>query len=224
MASSTPMSRIPEPELMEEAEQARAYSEADFTEAHQRFIDQIAARFGPLTGEVLDLGCGPADPTVRLAIANPDVTIVGVDAGPTMLKLAAARVEAAGLTSRIHLQLHRLPDPELTARQFDAVVSNSLLHHLPDPMILWQTVAACARPGAPVAVMDLMRPVDEASAEMLVARYASDAPAVLRADFHNSLLAAYRIDEVAAQLKEQGLRHMKVEPISDRHLLVTGRR
>jgi hypothetical protein len=91
-------------------------------------------------------------------------------------------------------------------------------------MILWQTVAACARPGAAVAVMDLMRPVDEASAETMVARYASDAPAVLRADFHNSLLAAYRIDEVEAQLNGQGLGHMNVEPISDRHLLVTGRR
>jgi trans-aconitate methyltransferase len=209
---------------MEEAEQARAYSEADFAEAHQRFVDEIAARFGSLSGEVIDLGCGPADPTVRLAIANPHVTILGVDAGPTMLKLAAARVEAAGLASRIHLQLRRLPDPALTARQFDAVVSNSLLHHLPDPMILWQTVAACARPGAAVAVMDLMRPVDEASAEMMVARYASDAPAVLRADFHNSLLAAYRIDEVEAQLNGRGLGHMNVEPISDRHLLVTGRR
>ncbi|HEX9545761.1 MAG TPA: class I SAM-dependent methyltransferase [Acidimicrobiales bacterium] len=219
------MRRIAEPELMDEADQARAYSEADFAEAHQRFIDQIAARFGPLTGEVVDLGCGPADPTVRLALANPEITIVGVDAGPTMLKFAAARVEAAGLSSRIRFEQRHLPDPELSTRpHFDAVVSNSLLHHLPDPTILWKTIAACARPGAPVAVMDLMRPDDEPSTENLVARYASDAPAVLRADFHNSLLAAYRVDEVAAQLEQAALRHFNVEPISDRHLLVTGRR
>ena len=51
------MDRVPEPELMDEPEQARAYSEADFTESHQRFADEVAARFDELrdgTGTMLD--------------------------------------------------------------------------------------------------------------------------------------------------------------------------
>ena len=218
------MRRTPEPELMDEATQARAYSDADFSQAHQPFIDRIAARFGRLAGEVLDLGCGPADPTVRLAMANPEVTILGVDAGANMLELARARVRGEGLEHQIQFQLRHLPDPELEGMQFDVVVSNSLLHHLDDPMVLWRTVAACAKPGAPVAVMDLMRPYDEASVDRLVTTYAVDAPDVLRADFRNSLRAAYTIEEVADQIGRLRFANFDVEAISDRHLLVTGRR
>ncbi|MGH7869701.1 MAG: class I SAM-dependent methyltransferase, partial [Candidatus Dormibacteraceae bacterium] len=69
------LTRIPESELMDEAAQARAYSEADFSKVHDAFVAHIAAHFGHLNGKVLDLGCGPADPTVRLAAANPDATI-----------------------------------------------------------------------------------------------------------------------------------------------------
>ena len=49
-------------------------------------------------------------------------------------------------------------------------------------------------------------------------------PEVLRQDFRNSLIAAYRPDEVRAQLAAAGLAHLAVEQVTDRHLLVTGRR
>jgi SAM-dependent methyltransferase len=216
------LGRVPEPELMDEPEQARAYSEADFSESHDRFVAHIGRRFGPLAGQVLDLGCGPADPTVRLAMANPAVTIVGVDAGPAMLALARERIERAGLSGRIRLEQRRLPDPGLGSRRFDAVVSNSLLHHLVDPLALWRTVGGCVRPGGVVAVMDLLRPLDAAGVDQLVADL-GEAPPVLSADFRNSLLAAYRLDEVAAQLAAAGLSGLTVEQISDRHLFVGGR-
>jgi SAM-dependent methyltransferase len=215
------LQRVPEPELMDQADQARAYSEADFSESHDRFVTHIGARFGPLLGEVLDLGCGPADPTVRLAMANPAVTIVGVDAGPRMLALAKERVERTGLADRIRLEQRRLPDPALPWHGFDAVVSNSLLHHLVDPMDLWRTVGRCVRPGGVVAVMDLLRPLEVAGVDQLVADL-GESPPVLRADFRNSLLAAYRLDEVAAQLAAGGLDDLAVEQISDHHLFVGG--
>ncbi len=214
--------RVPEPELMDELGQARAYSEADFGESHDQFVAGIASRFGPLSGVVLDIGCGPADPTVRLAMANPEVTIVGVDAGPVMLDLARERIERAGLSGRIRLEHRRLPDRSLAARRFDVVVSNSLLHHLPDPMVLWKTVVDCVRPGGIVAVMDLLRPADHEGVDRLVAGHVANAPPVLQADFRNSLLAAYQLDEVKDQLSGAGLRALTAEQIGDRHLLVTG--
>ena len=51
------MERIPEPELMNDAEQARAYSEADFSEPHNHFVQLMIEKMGSeLRGEALDLG------------------------------------------------------------------------------------------------------------------------------------------------------------------------
>lgn len=208
---------------MDEPAQARAYSEGDFADAHDAFVRHFVARFGRIDGEALDLGCGPADVTVRFARASPGVRIVGVDAGENMLRLANERIEAAGLTERINVEHRHLPDAELLGRRFDAVISNSLLHHLADPQVLWDAVARCARPGAAVHVMDLLRPDDEPTLDALVERHTPGAPRVLRDDFRSSLRAAYRPEEVVTQLEVAGLDALEVEVVSDRHLLVAGR-
>ncbi|MBM4281932.1 MAG: hypothetical protein FJ137_14630, partial [Deltaproteobacteria bacterium] len=61
--------RIPEPELMDEATQAQAYADADFAAPHERFVDLFVASWpaarGPVQGVALDVGCGPADVVVR---------------------------------------------------------------------------------------------------------------------------------------------------------------
>jgi len=224
---SAPLARTPEPELMDDPDQALAYAEADFSEGHQRFADEVAARFPELasgTGALLDLGCGPGDVSVRVARACPGWTVTGVDGADEMLKLAQGRVDRERLAARVRFERMFLPADELADRRYGAVVSNSLLHHLDDPAALWTTAATCARPGAPIAVMDLVRPATQADVDRIVATYAADDPEVLRQDFRNSLVAAYRPDEVADQLAAAGLAHLAVEQVTDRHLLVTGRR
>lgn len=216
------MQRIPEPELMDDPAQAQAYASADFSAPHDAFVAHFAARFPDFsTGRVLDLGCGAADITLRFARAFPEARMVGVDGAEAMLVLARAAVTRAGCAERIVLWHRRLPDAALET-QFDAVLSNSLLHHLRDPSVLWQTLKQAAKPRAPVCVMDLLRPASIEEAAQLTARHAADAPEVLRRDFFNSLCAAYRADEVRAQLREAGLAHLQIETVSDRHLLIWG--
>lgn len=219
------MDRVPEAELMEDSAQARAYAEADFDEPHAMFVRLWEEAFGgdALSGTVIDLGCGPADITVRFAERHPGVGIDGLDGSRAMLDCARERLQRHGLTSRIRLIHTRLPDPDLPSAAYDAVISNSLLHHLHDPAVLWQTIRTCARPGAPVLVMDLMRPETRADAEALVERYAVDAPPVLRHDFLHSLLAAWRPDEVREQLDAAGLPDLEIDTVSDRHLIIRGR-
>ncbi|BCB25194.1 SAM-dependent methyltransferase [Sulfurimicrobium lacus] len=217
------MQRIPEPELMNEPEQARAYAEADFSAPHDAFVAHFRQRFpGFAGGAAIDLGCGPADVTMRFARAYPEAAILGLDGAQAMLDLGRKAVDAEGLGQRLTLQQCCLPDTDLPPRAFDAVISNSLLHHLDDPAVLWQTVRHVARRGAALLVMDLMRPASAAEAESLTQRYAADAPPVLQRDFHHSLLAAYRPDEVRQQLDAAGLEQLRVEAVSDRHLLVWG--
>ncbi len=216
------LERIPEPELMDDPAQARAYAEADFSEPHQAFVEHFRRRFPAFAGgKVVDLGCGPADVTLRFAQAYPRAYLLGVDGAQAMLALAREAVVRAGLGERIRFAHLRLPTPALP-RGFDGVISNSLLHHLADPQTLWAAVRQAARPGAPVLVMDLMRPESDAELERLVAAYAAQAPDILGRDFRNSLCAAYRPEEVEEQLAWAGLEAFSVEVVSDRHLLVWG--
>lgn len=220
------MKRRLEPELMEGAEQALAYAEADFSEANSLFLELLGRlEPGPLHGaRALDLGCGPADIVIRFLRAYPHARCDALDGAAAMLAHARATLaQRPGIAQRCTLIHDRLPSARLPAGHYDLILSNSLLHHLHDPRVLWRTVRESARPGGLVLVMDLMRPASAAWAEALVATYADDAPDVLRNDFRNSLFAAFEPGEVAAQLAEAGLSRLEVSVVSDRHLAVSGR-
>jgi SAM-dependent methyltransferase len=216
--------RVAEPELMDTLEQARAYAAADFSQPHQAFVTYFRDRFpGFAAGRVLDLGCGTADVTVRFARAYPEARVHGVDGARAMLDEGARLVRQAGLDARVTLELVRLPSPSIAGAGYDAVISNSLLHHLADPAVLWSSIGAAARPGAPVFVMDLRRPASTDAAQRLVDEYGIDESPVLRDDFYRSLCAAYTPEEVRSQLDTAaGLAHLRVEVVSDRHLVVYG--
>lgn len=217
------MNRIPEPELMDSTSQVEAYAAADFAEGNQAFAERVVrALDGQTAGHLVDLGCGPGDICRRLAAGLPRWRIDGLDAGPNMLRIAERDTCTTPFAERIRYHLTRLPDASLAARSYDAVLSNSLLHHLPDPMALWRTVRQVAAPGALVQVMDLDRPASTDAAQALVDTYAADEPEVLREDFYNSLCAAWTADEVAEQLSEAGL-DLVVDRVSDRHWMVHGR-
>ena len=217
------LERTPEPELMDDPDQARAYAEADFEAPHQYFVDLFGETFPHWRGETaLDLGCGPADITLRFARRYPACRIDGLDGSEAMLRLGRRMVDEEGLGGRIRLVRGYLPGADLPRGKYDAIISNSLLHHLADPMALWNAVRAHAGPGAPVFVMDLMRPATLAQARDMIQMYADGEPEVLQRDFYHSLLAAYRVEEVESQLAAAGLERLSVRPVSDRHLVVSG--
>ena len=218
------LQRVPEPELMSAEEQARAYAGADFEEPHGNFIRLLQERLPGLSerGTALDLGCGPGDIGIRFARAFPGWKVHGLDGSAAMMALARDAVEAAGLADRIGLVEARLQDRRPPAAAYGLVFSNSLLHHLEDPAVLWESVRHHARPGGRVFAMDLMRPESESRLVELASTY-RDEPDVLQRDFRNSLRAAYRLDEVLLQLEEAGMPGLQVGPASDRHLMVWGR-
>ena len=219
------MQRILEPELMTEPDQAEAYAHADFGEAHQSYVRLFGELFpsAPPVAEVLDLGCGPGDVTRRFARAHPSWTFDAVDGSAAMLAPFRAEMRGAPeLASRITLIEGFLPDIALPTARYDIVLSSSLLHHLPAPMVLWQTIRACLRPGGCVLVTDLARPETAMQAEAIVAEYAAGEHPLLQHDFYHSLLAAFTPDEARHQLSEAGMDWLQVQAVGDRHLVVWG--
>ena len=216
------MQRILEPELMDDSWQAEAYACADFSTPNAAFLQHFSDRFpGFDSGSIVDLGCGPGDIALRFAHRYPRCEVIGIDGAGAMLALAKQALDREpGLAARVQFRKAMLP-LESFQRQ-DAVVSNSLLHHLPDPAALWTTVLAAGKPGAAVLVMDLARPRDAAAAHGIVACHAGAEPEVLREDFFNSLLAAFDPAEVEEQLCAAGLDMLRLAVVSDRHWLVSG--
>lgn len=216
------MDRILEPELMDDPEQALAYAEADFATENQTFVDFFRSRFPRfVSGRVLDLGCGPADIPIRLARALPHCQVTGIDGSPAMIRLGEEAVKTAGLGPSIVLRCQLLQDLAVEDPA-DGIISNSLLHHMANPLQFWDGIKRCGKPGAVVLVMDLMRPTSAAAARAIVQRHAAGAPPILCRDFYNSLLAAFTEDEVRRQVAEASLGSLTIERIDDRHWVAAG--
>ncbi len=216
------MQRRLEPELMDDPQQAEAYARADFAEENQGFVERFKEYFSEFSqGRVLDLGCGPADIPIRFAKLYPLCHVVGVDASAPMVRLGQQAVQQAGLADRVTLRCERFEEVA-GARIVDAAISNSLLHHLPNPLQFWHKLRQLVRPGAPVLVMDLLRPESPEAAQAIVDQYAAGEPDILRRDFYNSLLAAFTEDEVTTQLARMNLTRLLIDVPDDRHWVVGG--
>jgi ubiquinone/menaquinone biosynthesis C-methylase UbiE len=219
------MKRTPEPELMNTERQARAYAMADFNNPNWLFVEHFKNSFSKkeMTGTILDLGCGPADITLRFARLFPKCHIHGVDGAESMLKYGQAAVTNAGLTDRIRFIHGCLPDVRMPLAKYDAIISNNLLHHLASPMALWETIKTRSKRGAPIMIMDIIRPGSKEEAGAIVEKYMGNESAILKKDFFSSLLAAYRIEEVQEQLRQADLvNHLSIEMVSRIQMVVDG--
>ncbi len=219
------MQRVPEPELMTDEQQAIAYANADFEEPHNHFIELLTASVGkdlPESGMAIDLGCGAADISIRFARAFPNYQIDAVDGSTAMLVEGKKAIDNAGLTQHINLIQAYLQETTLSDQEYALIFSNSMLHHLHDPMALWSAIKSAE--GSPsIFIMDLMRPETDEQVDNLVDEYARDEPEILQRDFRNSLKAAFTPDEVVLQLAPAGLEGLIVTAVSDRHMTISSK-
>ncbi len=199
-----------------------AYAQANFSDVNQRFVDHVLANAPaekPL--RVLDVGCGPADIPIMIANARPQWQILAVDASSPMLQVAAKKA-AHQLARNIRFRLADAKQLPSDLGSFDLIISNSLLHHLPDVTGFWQGIKARGTHGTTVILRDLARPASELDARLIVSSYAGSESDLLQVEFYRSLLAAFTVEEVRKQLDAAGLKKLAVQMVSDRHLDVFG--
>ena len=209
------LQRTAEPELMEDMEQARAYAYADFEQPHNHFIELLKNSIGndlPESGKAIDLGCGAADISIRFARVFPNYEIDAIDGSEAMLAEGKKAINTVALDQRINLIRKYLQETTLSAQEYDLIFSNSLLHHLHEPMVLWNSIES-ANGNPLIFIMDLMRPESNEAVDRLVEEYARNEPEILRRDFRNSLKAAFTPDEVVLQLCTAELNGLKVEVV-----------
>ena len=219
------MERVPEPELMVHQSQVAAYANGDFSIPHNAFVEQFVRYFpdvrSDVAGRCLDIGAGPCDITVRMARRFPQMVFTALDGSKGMLEAAKDRLAKEKLQDRVSLLQTRLPS-SVPKGPYDFIISNSLLHHLHEPDVLWQSIIDAGHSGTKVLVMDLFRASSLEDAREKTQKYCAHEPKVLQEDFYNSLCAAFSLEEVFAMIKNHHLKGLRVETISDRHLVVYG--
>jgi ubiquinone/menaquinone biosynthesis C-methylase UbiE len=210
------MDRELEPEAMDTPEEAASYDVMDHRAVNLAFVNDLLAA-SPTPRRVLDVGTGTGQIPIVLAARAHLARVTGVDLSREMLRLAARNVAHAGLLARVGLacvDAKRLP---YAPGDFDVVVSNSVVHHVPEPRAMFAEVARVAGDRAGVFIRDLCRPRDEATVDGLVARYAGGEAEHARVMFRASLCAALTLDEVRGAAEQAGLRGVTVAMTSDRH-------
>lgn len=215
------LARILEPEVMDSEGEAAEYDAMDHGEVNRLFVDRLF-ELGA-SGRILDVGTGPAQMLLDLCRRPACDSVVGLDAAASMLKLGRRHLEADGLLSRARLicaDAKRMPFPD---QSFHAVMSNSILHHLPDPTPCLREVARVLQPGGVILLRDLHRPEDQAELDALVEQHARNDSDRQRALFRASLNAAFTCEEVIGLLKDAGLEGLTVYRNSDRHWTAEGR-
>ncbi len=218
------LNRVLEPEAMESVSEAWAYDTMDHGEVNRQFVDDLLAA-GPISGEVLDLGTGTAQIPIELCRRHvPDVVVRGVDLSENMLEVARANVFMSNLQTKIFLELADSKKLPFYDGRFAVVMSNSIVHHVPEPEHVVREAIRVVRPGGLLFFRDLLRPRDEAALGELVDRYAPGANEPQRELLAASFRAALTLEEVRDLIAQFGFDRQTVQQTSDRHWTWTARK
>jgi ubiquinone/menaquinone biosynthesis C-methylase UbiE len=213
-----PLPRVLEPEVMAGADEAAEYDEMDFSVTDQRFAERAAKMAGD-AAVIVDIGSGNAKiPLAMCSLLPTETAVCAVEMSAEMLAVAARNREREKIRAgRLHLVRGDAKGLPFQAASVDMVTSNSLVHHIPDPVTLFREVARIARRGGHILIRDLVRPTSEAALDELLLTHATQWSPLQRALFADSLRAALTVDEVRKLLDECDLADVAVSQITDRH-------
>jgi ubiquinone/menaquinone biosynthesis C-methylase UbiE len=210
------LERMLEPEVMDSAEEACDYDSMDHSHVNQLFVSDLL-KFASDFATALDVGAGTAQIPIELCRRHPTARVVAIDMAQHMLDVGRGNLERAGLAERIELRLCDAKRMPFADGSFDAVISNSIVHHIPEPFAVFAEMTRVVKPGGVLFVRDLLRPIDADALAGFVKTYAGDANEHQQKMFADSLHAALTVEEVRGMVTRLGFDAATVQQTSDRH-------
>ena len=210
------LKRILEPEVMDCPEEAREYDEMDHAAVNRQFVDDLLAG-GEVRGDILDMGTGTALIPIELCERVEECRVMAIDLSTEMLDLARYRLEIAGMTHRIQLEHVDSKETPFADAMFDLIISNSIIHHIPDPSVVLREAVRVVKPGGRLFFRDLFRPDTEEQLRQLVETHVADQSPTQQKLFADSLRSALTVEEVQEIVTSLGFDPETVVQTSDRH-------
>jgi ubiquinone/menaquinone biosynthesis C-methylase UbiE len=210
------LARQLEPELMDTDEDATTYDQMDHQTVNRAFLDDLL-QFAKPEGEVLDMGTGTARIPIELCRRCESVRVVAADLATAMLDVARINIEIANLTGRILLVHSDSKQSDFVSGRFELVISNSLVHHISEPMKVLREAVRVTAPRGRLFVRDLMRPETDVELDRFVELYAGNESSHAKQLFRDSLHAALNLGEIRQLVEELGFSPQTVQATSDRH-------
>jgi ubiquinone/menaquinone biosynthesis C-methylase UbiE len=210
------LNRVLEPEVMDSAEEARDYDAMDHSSVNRLFVTDFLAIWND-RGSILDVGTGTAQIPIELCRQHAKAQITAIDMAEHMLAVGRDNVRKAGLADCIRLEKQDAKALPYANGAFAAVISNSIIHHIPEPAECIAEMVRVCGPNGTIFVRDLMRPADGRTLQLLVQAYAGNANQHQQKMFAESLHAALTLDEIRELVADAGFSTETVQPTSDRH-------
>jgi len=232
------LKRTLEPEVMDSEQDALEYNRMDHSAVNVKFVDEFLQfltdnnlrlrvdedpsfeeldNSPEVIASFLDVGTGTALIPIELCKRSPEVRVMAIDLAVSMLDLAIMNVDVAGLRNQIQLAQVDAKDSGLEDEMFDAVISNSIIHHIPEPATTVEEMIRLTREGGAIFVRDLMRPDSSSGVDSLVELYASEETEYSRRLFGESLHASLTLEEMRELVSRFGSDPESVVATSDRH-------
>ena len=221
------LQRTLEPEVMDTAEEAVDYDSMDHSTVNRLFVDDLLAllkTYGRTSaGHVLDLGTGTALIPLELLRRQISVqSLLACDLSVEMLRIAVRHRQRSSNGSALipaYCDARQLP---VRTESMDVVISNSIIHHIPQPIEVLAEMKRILKPGGVLLIRDLMRPETADQVETFVQQYAGEENEHQQQMFRQSLHAALTVEEVQDMLKECHWPEDWVAATSDRHWTIAG--
>jgi len=172
---------------------------------------------------VLDHATGTADLALLIARSGPGIRVIGVDPSTEMLRVGRAKVEAAGLSNRVTLEVGNAEDLHgIASQSVDAVSMAFGIRNVPDRSRALREMARVTRPGGRIAILELseprgglLGPLARLHVHQIVPWIGGVISGAREYRYLQRSIAAFPPPTVFADLmKENGIRVQRVDPLT----------